>query len=133
VGSKVKRPRDSDGNVTQLDLTSAQAEDRRFEVTPEDASKSGTRFFGFKWKKTAAEEADVQVFFVDEGTNTEYLQEERLNSSEQDGNWRPPEEDVYGSVAKQPTRGDASFTWRIQFGQTASACNVDLIAEFKEV
>jgi hypothetical protein len=134
VGAITKRLRDSSGNVTQLDLTSAVAANRRFEVNQaEDGIKGGGRFFGFSYAFSSNEPRDITIQRVDKNNADKvYTVEKRLGDTQLDGEWVAPSERVAGSDPRKPS-SDSGMTWRIQFGQTLNPSLVDVVADHKEI
>lgn len=129
---QTKRVRDTDGNVTTLDLTSASASNRRLNVTsPGDANASGTSFKGFTWHKSAAVATDVTIYRVDAAdSDTLYKLEEVIADASTDGVWRPSSEEASGIDSGKPST-ESSAGWRIQFSQAGAPCTCHVMADFK--
>ena len=122
------------GAVTQLDLTSAVAANRRLDVLPPtDGGTEGLSFKGFSWHMSSAQARDIQIFRIDQlNSNLATLVEQRLGDTGTDGTWRPPAEEVSGYDVAVPSAG-GGVGWRIQFSQAGGACNADVIADYKSV
>lgn len=134
VGATVHRYRPDGSAIGQLDLTDAAAANRRFEIVTGSIIPRAHRLFEICWQKSTNQAADIHIYRVDTANgNKAYLLEPRLGDTGTDGNWRPPngEELIGGLDVHAPN--STGFTYRVQFGQTAGACSVDIFAIFKEV
>lgn len=122
------------GTITPLDLTSADAANRRFDVAlgSKGADKSGTRFFGFEWTKTTGQVVTVTVSKIDTlDGNKEVIIETRSDGGATSGLWYPEEEEVAGFDPEAPQT--TGITYRLQFSQAGGACSVSPKATFKAV
>lgn len=137
MGIQLKRTRDGNGTLAALDLTAADAADRRLDIVigsavSTDAPGSGTRLIGFDWTMTTAEARDITISRIDrDDSNREYVLEQRLGDTGTSGTWRPPSEEATGVETGHPSKDATSY--RIQFSQAGGACNARVLGLFKAV
>ena len=132
MGAQVKRVRDASGNITTLNLQSADPAQRRLDVLPGTDCDLSTRFLGFYWTKSAGASVDIEVQRVDLANgNKVYPIEKVTGDTTLNGAWTPPNEELSGLDAQAPRA--AGFGWRLQFSQAGSACLVDAVAVYKGV
>lgn len=133
MGATLKRNRDGTGAIATIDLTDADAADRRFEVSVTDGLSRSSRFFGFKWKKSTSQAVTVTVSLVDgENSSAEYVIEgPTSDGGATTGAWYPPEEEVIGMEPGRPNATNPHY--RLQFSQAGGACALDPIAIYKEI
>jgi hypothetical protein len=134
MGVQTKRVRDANGAVTQLDLTSAVAANRRLDVAqPGDGGGGGLKLVGFSWKKSTAQPVDITISRIDAANaSLDIPLETRLGDTGTTGHWRPPQEEMTGYDVGKPSE-QGCVGWRIQFSQAAGACAADVQVDFKEV
>ena len=132
MGIKTKRVRDGNGDITQLDLTDADAANRRLSV-PAEFSYAGKRFIGFSWVKSTTQSVNIDVYRVDEENSSKlYLLEAVAGDTTTSGTWRPPAEELSGMDIDDPSL-NSGVGYRLQFSQAGGACSVDATADFKEI
>lgn len=135
MGVNTLRNRNANGVITQLDLTDAAAANRRFDVAlgAKGADKSGLRFLGFDWVKSAGQAVTVTVSKIDtaNGSKETILEGPVNDGGETTGSWRPTAEEMAGMDPEAPTT--TGITYRLQFSQAGGACMCDPTATFKGI